>query len=77
MAGDFLLALVVICWILWSDSRIWPTLFEGMLLSWAFVPIVSQVYLHIKIEHMPFLLERLVLRVAPGRIDGDIGTVDF
>lgn len=77
MARQFLLALVVICWILRTYSRIGPILFErGHLRDLGtLVTIVSQVDLHVKIEDMAFLFERLVLRVAPCRIDGYIGSL--
>ena len=68
MAGDFLLALVVICWVLWTHSRIRPALFERLD---DFSSVVSKINLHVKIKHGPLLLERLVLRIASCRIHGN------
>lgn len=77
MTCQLRLALVVICWILWTYSRIRSVLFEGWWNLGAVVPFVPQVDLHIKIEHMSFLFERLVLRVTPCWIDSYISTCVF
>lgn len=75
MTGQFLLALVVVCWILRTYSWVRPILFERWHLRnlGTLVTSASQVDLHVKIEDVAFLFERLVLRVAPCRIDGYIG----
>lgn len=82
MTSQFLLALVGICWVLRTYSGIRPALLESWYCSdcsflnylGAFVAIVPQGDLHVKIEHMSFLFERLVLRVAPSWIHRYVST---